>query len=230
MLIYTEEKKVICRYIADSLNCTVGQLEQEGTFFVRNEKEKSGYLKILSIKDANIISLSEDQEEIGKSALIGKNRDELYESDLILGQTIHYIPDIKNIQKQPFPSTYTFFMYEGNELMELKKVTGFDNSLVFDKNGHTDTDIVLCARKDGNIFAIASASNVTDTIMEIGVDVKKEYREKGLASLLVKNLTAVLLERKKVPFYSASVTNLASQAVAIRSGYMPFWTDTYGVR
>ena len=34
----------------------------------------------------------------------------------------------------------------------------------------------------------------------------------------------------KVPFYSASVTNLASQAVAIRSGYMPFWTDTYGVR
>ena len=214
----SEIKEIICRYIADSLNCTVGQLELEGTFFVRNEKEKSGYLKILSIKDANIISLSEDQEEIGKSALIGKNRDEQYESDLIFGQTIHY------------PSTYTFFMYEGNELMELKNVTGFDNSLVFDENGHTDTDIVLCARKDGNIFAIASASNVTETIMEIGVDVKKEYREKGLASLLVKNLTAVLLERKKVPFYSASVTNLASQAVAIRSGYMPFWTDTYGVR
>lgn len=121
-------------------------------------------------------------------------------------------------------------MYEGNELMELRDITGFDNSLVFDENGHTDTDIVLCAKKDGNIFAIASASNVTETIMEIGVDVKKEYREKGLASLLVKNLTAVLLERKKVPFYSASVTNLASQAVAIRSGYMPFWTDTYGVR
>lgn len=162
--------------------------------------------------------------------LVGKNRDELYESDLIFGQTIHYIPDIKNIQKQPFPSTYTFFMYEGNELMELKDVIGFDNSLVFDENGHTDTDIVLCARQGETIFAIASASNVTDTIMEIGVDVKKEYREKGLASLLVKNLTTVLLEKEKVPFYSASVTNLASQAVAIRSGYMPFWTDTYGVR
>lgn len=33
-----------------------------------------------------------------------------------------------------------------------------------------------------------------------------------------------------IPFYSASVTNLASQAVAIRSGYMPLWTDSYGVR
>lgn len=81
----SEIKEIICRYIADSLNCTVKQLEQEGTFFVRNEKEKSGYLKILSIKDANIISLSEDQEEIGKSLLVGKNRDELYESDLIFG-------------------------------------------------------------------------------------------------------------------------------------------------
>lgn len=36
----SEIKEIICRYIADSLNCTVGQLEQEGTFFVRNEKEK----------------------------------------------------------------------------------------------------------------------------------------------------------------------------------------------
>lgn len=68
--------------------------------------------------------------------LVGKNRDELYESDLIFGQTIHYIPDIKNIQKQPYPVTCTFSMYEGNELMELKDVTGFDHSLVFDENGH----------------------------------------------------------------------------------------------
>ncbi len=66
----SEIKEIICRYIADSLNCTVKQLEQEGTFFVRNEKEKSGYLKILSIKDANIISLSEDQEEIEKCSVL----------------------------------------------------------------------------------------------------------------------------------------------------------------
>lgn len=42
----SEIKEIICRYIADSLNCTVGQLEQEGTFFIRNEKEEKGYLKI----------------------------------------------------------------------------------------------------------------------------------------------------------------------------------------
>ena len=38
------------------------------------------------------------------------------------------------------------------------------------------------------------------------------------------------MEQDKIPFYSASVTNIASQAVAIRSGYMLLWTDTYGTR
>ena len=51
-----------------------------------------------------------------------------------------------------------------------------------------------------------------------------------MASLLVHNLTVAIMEQDKIPFYSASVTNIASQAVAIRSGYMLLWTDTYGTR
>lgn len=67
-------------------------------------------------------------------------------------------------------------------------------------------------------------------VYQVGIDVKKERRGHGLAGLLIRNLTVELLERNMIPFYSASVTNLASQAVAIRSGYMPLWTDSYGVR
>ena len=51
-----------------------------------------------------------------------------------------------------------------------------------------------------------------------------------MASLLVHNLSVAILEQDKIPFYSASVTKIASQAVAIRSGYMPLWTDTFGTR
>lgn len=92
------------------------------------------------------------------------------------------------------------------------------------------TNIALCARKDNEIIAVAGASAVSGKIAEVGIDVKKEWRGYGLAGLLVRNLTVELLERNVIPFYSASVTNLASQAVAIRSGYMPLWTDSYGVR
>ena len=107
---------------------------------------------------------------------------------------------------------------------------GFDNSLSFDEDGNTTTCIVLYAKRNDEIVALAGASIVDDDLREIGIDVKKEYRRKNLASLLVHNLTVAIMEQDKIPFYSASVTNIASQAVAIRSGYMPLWTDTYGTR
>lgn len=171
-------------YIAGYINCSTDQLKEEGTHFVKNEKAANNYVKILSIRDTNIISLSEEKYELGKQLLSGKTRDELY---------------------------------EGNNLKTLYDIEGFENSLAFDAEGNTNTTIVLCAIKDNEIIAIAGAAP-TGKLMEVGIDVKKKWRGYGLARLLVRNLTVKILERNMIPFYSASVTNLASQAVAIRSG------------
>lgn len=84
--------------------------------------------------------------------------------------------------------------------------------------------------KQDEIVALAGASFVNDKLREVGIDVKSAYRRNNLASLLVHNLTIAIMEQDKIPFYSASVTNIASQAAAIRSGYMPLWTDTFGTR
>lgn len=183
-------------YIAGYINCSTDQLKEEGTHFVKNKKAAKNYVKILSIRDTNIISLSEEKYELGKQLLSGKTRDELY---------------------------------EGNNLKTLCDIEGFENSLAFDAEGNTNTTIVLCAIKDNEIIAIAGAAH-TGKLMEVGIDVKKKWRGYGLARLLVRNLTVEILERNMIPFYSASVTNLASQAVAIRSGYMPLWTDSFGTR
>lgn len=191
-----EIKNKIYDYIAGYINCSTDQLKEEGTHFVKNKKAAKNYVKILSIRDTNIISLSEEKYELGKQLLSGKTRDELY---------------------------------EGNNLKTLCDIEGFENSLAFDAEGNTNTTIVLCAIKDNEIIAIAGAAP-TSKLMEVGIDVKKKWRGYGLARLLVRNLTVEILERNMIPFYSASVTNLASQAVAIRSGYMPLWTDSFGTR
>ena len=83
-----EIKAAIYQYIADSIDCSIEQLESDDTCFVKNRKEEKDYIKILSIKYANIISCSEDKYEIGKQLLAGKIRDELYESTLIFGQML----------------------------------------------------------------------------------------------------------------------------------------------
>ncbi len=63
---------------------------------------------------------------------------------------------------------------------------------------------------------------------KVRVDVLPEYRNSGMGTYLVAKLTRELLKRDMVPFYSASVTNIGSQMVASRCGYIPAWVDTYG--
>lgn len=145
--------------------------------YKKNEKAANNYVKILSIRDTNIISLSEEKYKLGKQLLSGKTRDELYESTLIFGQTIHYIPDLKQMVKLPLSDTFSFKLYEGNNLKTLCDIEGFENSLAFDAEGNTNTTIVLCAIKDNEIIAIAGAAP-TGKLMEVGIDVKKNWLPK----------------------------------------------------
>ena len=81
--------------------------------------------------------------------------------------------------------------------------------------------------KNEEIIALAGASKESDAMWEIGVDVKEPFRNEGLATTLVNHLVLSILKKGVVPFYCASVTNVASQAVAYRSGLMPCWVSTY---
>lgn len=223
-------QETIYKYIAKQMNCGIQDLHAGETIFIEDDNKPEKYIKILSIEDTNIITLSSDLLSDGMRQLCGKSRDELYESNYVFGQTLHYVPDINQMKLLPFAEGYTFELLIDDEIRKLYGIRGFDNSLSFDENGSTSTCIVLYVKKDDDIIALAGASFVNHELREVGIDVKKAFRGKKLASLLVHNLTVEILKQGKIPFYSASVTNIASQAVAIRSGYMPLWTDTFGVR
>ena len=188
-------QETIYKYIAKQMNCGIQDLHAGETIFIEDDNKPEKYIKILSVEDTNIITLSSDLFSDGMRQLCGKSRDELYESNYVFGQTLHYVPDINQMKLLPFAEGYTF-------------------------------ELLI----DDDIIALAGASYVNHELREVGIDVKKAFRGKKLASLLVHNLTVEILKQGKIPFYSASVTNIASQAVAIRSGYMPLWTDTFGVR
>lgn len=220
----------IFKYIARQMKCSVEELYIGDTIFIVDETFLERYVKILSVGDTNVITVSPKLYSEAMRCLHGKSRDELYESNFVFGQTLHYVPDINQMHLLPYIEGFTFELLVGDEIQKLQGIQGFDNALSFDEDGNTPTCIVLYAKKDDEIVALAGASIVNDKLREVGIDVKKEYRRKNLASLLVRNLTISILEQEKIPFYSASVTNIASQAVAIRSGYMPLWTDTFGTR
>ena len=88
----------------------------------------------------------------------------------------------------------------------------------------------VCIAKDkGKVIGVAGAScSSVNGMWEVGVDVMEGYRHARLGTYLVNRLTKELTVKNIVPFYSAAVTNIGSQMVAARCGYIPAWVDTFG--
>ncbi|NFS06502.1 GNAT family N-acetyltransferase [Clostridium botulinum] len=218
----------IKKHLSEQFFCNLSELEQENTSFTINSLIKSAYIKILAFNKCVIVNTSESIHSKVKSALNGKSRDEIFEFLFVYGQTIHYVPDVKKIQRLSLLDGYSCELLQGNDVNKLRGITGFDNSLVFDCNGNTSTTIVFLAKKGNEIIGLAGAESETEKLWEVGVDVKPKYRKSSLGTILVANLTVDIIKQGVVPFYSVSVTNIGSQMVANRSGYIPYWIDTFG--
>ncbi len=214
-------------YLAKHLNCSSEMLEQEGINFVLQKKEKSPFLEVATMGKAVIISASPEIMLDVKKAMTGKSRDELFECPLVYGQTICYLPDIMAMQELRYDTGLSFQMLQGDAVSKLRGISGFENSLGFDAYGNTPTHIVLYAEQDGKIAALAGASEADENMWEIGVDVLPDFRRNGLASQLVHQLAKEIMRWDIVPFYSVSVTNIASQRTAYRSGFLPYWVQSY---
>ncbi len=216
------------KYLAEQFYCSIPDLSQNNTIYTMNKTIQLPYIKIMTYNQCVVICISEDIYDTVKNALSRKNRDEIFEFPFVYGQTIHYIPDVEKLEEPLLPDNYSYELLMGDELKKLVDIEGFDNSLVFDEDGNTLTEIVFLAKKENEIVGIAGAGAESNKLWEVGVDVKPEYRNGRLGTKLISRLSIEIMKRDIVPFYSASVTNIGSQMVASRSGYIPCWVDTYG--
>jgi len=102
--------------------------------------------------------------------------------------------------------------------------TGLSNAL--GEPGPENTDrLVAAAYSDGTLVAAAGASEDAPRLWQIGVDTIAGARQRGLASLVVWQLTARLLRDGIAPYYSTLISNLISQRVAGLVGYWPAWIE-----
>ena len=129
------------------MNCGIQDLHAGETIFIENDNKPEKYIKILSIEDTNIITLSSDLFSDGMRQLCGKSRDELYESNYVFGQTLHYVPDINQMKLLPFAEGYTFELVIDDEIRKLYGIRGFDNSLSFDENGRLQHALSFTSKK-----------------------------------------------------------------------------------
>ncbi len=214
-------------YLAQLMECEIADFtKEETTFSVRNIEEP--FLKIVICGKSVVVTASTNLYSKVVGLLENKSRDELFECPLVYGQTIHYIPDLMRVTDPPLSIDYTYSLLQGKDIYNVSHINGFDNSLVFDDNGCTNSTIAFVAYKDDAIVAVAGASIAHNNLWEVGIDVLPAYRNHGLATAMVRKLTYEILNKGAVPFYSASITNIGSQMVAARAGYIPCWVDSWG--
>ena len=69
-------QETIYKYIAKQMNCGIQDLHAGETIFIEDDNKPEKYIKILSVEDTNIITLSSDLFSDGMRQLRGKSRDE----------------------------------------------------------------------------------------------------------------------------------------------------------
>lgn len=85
--------------------------------------------------------------------------------------------------------------------------------------------LAVVAYENDEILGVAAASNDTDHIWQIGIDVVPEKQKQHVATDLVKIISNEVLKRNKIPYYGTAWSNIASKRVAINAGYKPVWVE-----
>lgn len=67
----------------------------------------------------------------------------------------------------------------------------------------------------------------TFSLYEIGVDVLREHRGRGLARAAVNAAAAEVLRRGETPYYACAATNIRSQRTAAACGFVPVLSDAW---
>jgi hypothetical protein len=69
--------------------------------------------------------------------------------------------------------------------------------------------------------AVAGGWDDCDGLLEIGVDVARGYRGRGLGEVVVTNFARLIADRGEIPTYYCAPTNVRSHRNALGSGFLP---------
>jgi len=222
--------------LATDLNCTVDDFTRDGFVFCE-AKENPGrrpfprgerHFELLTMGGAGIVSASQDILPYIREQLVDKSIDDAFNMPFVHGQGICFLPDILN--PLPMPDGVDISDLERDEIIKLYEHCPRDDFpyvFSYDTNHPRPDMLATLAMVDGNIAGIAGVSADCEMLWQIGINVRSEYRNKGIATALTNKLAINVIAQGKIPYYATAPRNIASQRVAIHAGFLPAWTCVY---
>jgi len=114
-------------------------------------------------------------------------------------------------------NNYEVTIYNQEELQKFKDDERFDEAF----GSHEEMPDIIAASisMNGEIVGMAGASKDSPYMIQIGINVFEGYEGKGIGTTLVSTLKNKILEMGYLPYYGTSFSHLASQKVALHSGF-----------
>lgn len=121
--------------------------------------------------------------------------------------------------------TFDIEILEGESIKKLYHDHRFHMAMGYSQESDRRDMLAVVAYENGEILGVAAASNDTDDIWQIGVDVVSEKQKQHIATDIVRIISNEVLKRNKIPYYGTAWSNIASKRVAINAGYKPVWVE-----
>ncbi len=162
----------------------------------------------------------------------------------IVDTHIYFLPD-EDATKMEEPEGLRWFSEA--EIAASKEINPFHNAWPYsptqpdvygvgmpkEKMNETDTSVISGAasapgdRPVTDMAALAGASLDGKYVHQIGIDVLREYRGRGLSPLLVTILKQKIIEDGSLPFYGTAESHAISRSTAIKSGFLPAFAELF---
>lgn len=121
--------------------------------------------------------------------------------------------------------TFDIEILEGKAIEKLYYDHRFHMAMGYSQESERRDMLAVVAYENGEILGVAAASNDTDDIWQIGVDVVSEKQKQHVATDIVRIISNEVLKRNKISYYGTAWSNIASKRVAINAGYKPVWVE-----
>ena len=156
-------------------------------------------------------------------SLLGPSGLELVGPQMRYGCSVDTLRDVKGLPGVELS------IVEGAAMGALGALGAFPNALSPRPNPLRPDTLAVTASVSGEVIACAGASDENGRLWQIGVDVLEPWQGRGIGRAIVHRLTEAILDAGKVPYYSHSISNVRSAALATSLGFWPAWVQWYAL-
>jgi GNAT superfamily N-acetyltransferase len=240
---------IVKKVLAADFACEETDFDREG-IFIRLARDVPGgrrfplpekFLAVVSMGTGVVISCSAGRLRWAGANFKKVSRDYVYstraiacmdkyvkrEHQFMAGPDLKYICTHDTFQPYIANTNVEITLVEGDKLLELYKDTRFPNSLGPYPVPERPMTVAAVARCHGELAGIAAVCAESDPVWQVGVDTLPEFRQRSIGKAIVSAVTGYVLKHGIVPYYSTTVSNIASRRIALSLGYRPAWVEMY---